>query len=52
MSPRRVQTWDQMNLGGRAVRFHSETIGEKAHQWECEQEYCDDCHTYEQENKS
>jgi hypothetical protein len=46
----RINTWDQLNFGGHAIRFHSETLwaGTK-HQttttWECEdQSECDACH--------
>lgn len=42
----RVQTWEQLTLGGGFVRFHSETVGRTSNQWECEDENCDDCRDY------
>lgn len=48
----RVQTWEQMTLGGGCVRFHAETIGSMSTYWECEDENCSECYTYTQENKS
>lgn len=48
----RVSTWDQLNFGGQAIRFHSETIGNSTLEWECpDPDNCDDCHKYDQENK-
>lgn len=47
---RSIQTWEQMTLGGGCVRFHSETIGNMSTYWECEDEECVTCVTY-QHNK-
>jgi len=56
-TPSRVSTWDQLNFGGNAIRFHSETLwaGTKNQTvvvWECEdQSECADCHTYNQKGQ-
>ncbi len=41
-----IHTWEQLNFGGNAIMFHSETIGNHSHTWECCEEECDICHTY------
>jgi hypothetical protein len=48
---RRVATWDQMVLGGGAIRFHQETInGYPQDPWECKDTTeCDLCHAHEQQ---
>ena len=43
-----IGTWDQLNFGGQAIRFHSETIGKTTLEWECpEPDNCDACRNYE-----
>jgi hypothetical protein len=50
----RINTWDQLNFGGHAIRFHSETLwrgttNQTTTQWECEDpSECVHCHTYNQ----
>ncbi len=52
MTIRVVRTWDQLTLGGGVVRFHSETIGTQPHIWECQDENCVTCVTYQQNKEN